>query len=68
MTLLFLYPQRVLSSLKEHAKAVLDPPKPHPASVTTYRTQNDTAAVWKRIFSYASVRYIVNICEMSFNQ
>ncbi|CAH3180891.1 unnamed protein product [Porites lobata] len=47
--------QRVLGSLKEHAKAVLEPPKPQSASVTTYRTQHDTAAVWKRIFSYASV-------------
>ncbi|XP_068750634.1 uncharacterized protein [Montipora capricornis] len=47
--------QRVLSSLKEHAKAILEPPKPKSASVTTYRTQNDTAGVWKRIFSYASV-------------
>lgn len=33
----------------------MEPPKPHPASVTTFRTQNDTAAVWKRIFSYTSV-------------
>lgn len=47
--------QRVLSSLKEHAKAILEPPKPQSASVTTYRTQNDTDGVWKRIFSYASV-------------
>lgn len=47
--------QRILSSLKEHAKAVLEPPKPHAVSVTTYRAENDTAAVWKRIFSYASV-------------
>ncbi|XP_048579860.1 uncharacterized protein LOC5511107 isoform X2 [Nematostella vectensis] len=45
---------RVIHALREHAKAVIEPPKPLPASVTTHRTQNDTAAVWKKIFTYAS--------------
>lgn len=51
-------PQRVLGALREHAKAVVEPPVPQPVSVTTHKTNYDTAAVWKKIFSQTMLRSV----------
>ena len=51
----------VLDALRDHVKAVVDPPVPQPVSVTTHKTSYDTAVVWKKIFAQIMPRLVENI-------
>ncbi|PVD25251.1 hypothetical protein C0Q70_15749 [Pomacea canaliculata] len=57
---------KVQAALKEHARAVHDPPQVQAASVTSHHTPNHTRETWKKIYSNSDL-YTNNEVDQSGN-
>ena len=61
--------QKVQDTLRNHSNAVREPTHVHPVSVSSYKTDNKTKNIWKKIYTNPNLlhEWVVSTAVFSVN-